>query len=486
MSSDMFIESWQELLNDKSEAVRNLANDLCLYAMITSGDTKGFNKLAKYVPMSWLMTKHVKSMSSFVDYIQDQLCQPTVDYDQIAQNNYMDSDLISRDSYDNYLYAANGNYAPAVVISKEQNDADALYVAIRNSGSKYNDPTSYTLYKKVGEVIISGQDRALYAMIPKRGWSEKNGLNIYEYGDLNFSVNGIATSQDVIENQINKLQEYLSTFNPNILENDMPKWGTWFNQMYLNPSFEYPTPSQAVQKQEQVQKIKDEGESPSGQKIYISRQYYYKGQPQSHPNVQYVYTENVQAYSFAHGLDMSAFQNKRPVINVSSGSSKSNQACIRTDEKGNVSKNAIGLIVKIAQQGPRGEWLSDNGCFQNTIESIDSFKQWNEYIFSTIDASKPVVFPSQMALGKAALPKEAAQWLSDQLLSRFNILSTVERNTKSGYEGYGVSVNGIVDTNTAKQELKERQRKSNLQQLNLSKEDMEEAKRIRKHCEGDK
>ena len=483
MSSDMFIESWEELLNDKSEAVRNLANDLCLYAMITSGDTKGFNKLAKYVPMSWLMTKHVESMSSFVDYIQDQLCDPTVDYDQIAQNNYMDSDLISRDSYDNYLYAANGNYAPAVVISKEQNDADALYVSIRNTGSKYNDPTSYTLYKKVGEVVINGSDLALYAMIPKRGWSEKNGLNIYEYGDLNFSVNGIAASQDIIEKQIDKLQQYLSMFNTNILDSDVPKWGAWFNQMYLNPSFEYPT---VVQKQQQIQKIKDEGESPSGQKIYISRQYYYKGQPQSHPNVQYVYTENVQAYSFAHGLDMSAFQNKRPVINVSSGSSNSNQACVRTDQQGNVSKNTIGLIVKIAQQGPRGEWLSDNGCFQNTRESIDSFKQWNEYIFSTIDTSKPVVFPSQMALGKAALPKEAAQWLSDQLLSRFNILSTVERNTKSGYEGYGVSVNGIVDTNTAKQELKERQRKSNLEQLNLSKEDMEEAKRIRKHCEGDK
>lgn len=486
MSSDMFIESWEELLNDNSEAVRNLANDLCLYAMITSGDTKGFNKLAKYVPMSWLMTKHVESMRSFVDYIQDQLCEPTVDYDQIAQNNYMDSDLISRDSYDNYLYAANGNYAPAVVISKEQNDTDALYVSIRNTGSKYNDPTSYTLYKKVGEVVINGSDLALYAMIPKRGWSEKNGLNIYEYGDLNFSVNGIAASQDIIEKQIDKLQQYLSMFNTNILDSDVPKWGAWFNQMYLNPSFEYPTASQAVQKQEQVQKIKDEGESPNGQKIYISRQYYYKGQPQSHPNVQYVYTENVQAYSFAHGLDMSTFQNKRPIINVSSGSSKSNQACVRTDKQGNVSKNAIGLIVKIAQQGPRGEWLSDNGCFQNTRESIDSFKQWNEYIFSTIDTSKPVVFPSQMALGKAALPKEAAQWLSDQLLSRFNILSTVERNAKSGYEGYGVSVNGVVDTNTAKQELKERQRKSNLEQLNLSKEDMEEAKRIRKHCEGDK
>ena len=69
-----------------------------------------------------------------------------------------------------------------------------MYVSIRNTGSKYNDPTSYTLYKKVGEVAINGEERALYAMIPKRGWSEKNGLNIYEYGDLNFSVNGIAAS----------------------------------------------------------------------------------------------------------------------------------------------------------------------------------------------------------------------------------------------------------------------------------------------------
>ncbi len=59
-------------------------------------------------------------------------------------------------------------------------------------------------------------------------------------------------------------------------------------------------------------------------------------------------------------------------------------------------------------------------------------------------------------MGKAALPKEAAQWLSDQLLERFNIMSTVEENTRSGYTGYGITIQGITDIASAKAELKKR------------------------------
>jgi hypothetical protein len=54
-----------------------------------------------------------------------------------------------------------------------------------------------------------------------------------------------------------------------------------------------------------------------------------------------------------------------------------------------------------------------------------AFKSWVNHMFARIDNSKPIVFPSQIALGKAALPREAAEWLSLQLLSRFNIKSTV-------------------------------------------------------------
>lgn len=486
MSSDMFIESWEELLNDKDPQIREFARDLCIYAMITSGDTKGFNKLAKYVPMSWLSTKQTENMQSFVEYIQDSLENPQVNFDELAQNNFMDTDLISRDSFDNYIYASNGGH-PGVIIAKEAHDTTAQYVSVRLKGAKYDESTSYSLYKKVGEVSINGTLLPLYAMIPKRGWSEKNGLNIYEYGDINFSANGLPVDNNIIYNQIEKLKQYLDAFDVQIDANMTSQWGTWFNNQYFNISATYPA-AQDVQQQttQQAAKITDEGNSPSGQKVYISRQYYYKGQPQKHPDVQYVYTENIQAYAYAHGLDMSSFQLKTPTINVSAGTAGTNQAAIRTDVNGNVSPNAIGLIVKIAQQGPRGNWLATEGCFQNTPQSIAQFKAWNEYIFSTIDKSKPIVFPSAAAMGKAALPKEAAQWLSDQLLERFNILSTVEQNTRSGYSGYGVVIQGVTDTNTAKAELKNRQQEQNLSQLNLSKQDMDEAKEITKHCKGGK
>jgi hypothetical protein len=54
-----------------------------------------------------------------------------------------------------------------------------------------------------------------------------------------------------------------------------------------------------------------------------------------------------------------------------------------------------------------------------------AFKSWVNHMLARIDNSKPIVFPSAIALGKAALPREAAEWLSLQLLSRFNIKSTV-------------------------------------------------------------
>jgi hypothetical protein len=121
----------------------------------------------------------------------------------------MDSDLVSRATFKDYYYAWNAQYSPAVIISKDSYENDALYVSVRNDGAIYSDPTSYTLYKKVGEVMINGSKRAMYALLPKRGWSDRDGLNIYEAGDINLNVNGIPMSQDVVESQLNKLMQYL-------------------------------------------------------------------------------------------------------------------------------------------------------------------------------------------------------------------------------------------------------------------------------------
>lgn len=490
MSADMFIESWEELLNDPQANVRRFANDLILYAMLTSGDTKGFNKIAKYIPMSWLEARHDNSTVPFSDYIREQLDAPEIDHDLIAQNNYMDSDLISRATFKDYYYAWNAQYSPAVIISKDSYENDALYVSVRNDGAIYSDPTSYTLYKKVGEIMINESKRAVYALLPKRGWSDRDGLNIYEAGDINLNVNGIPMSQDIIEQQLNKLMQYLKYMNPNITDEQRNNWMTWFNQMYYNPSAEYPTISQAAEQQntqDTINEVKLDGKGPSGQTVYISKQLFYKDQPQQHPNVQYVFTDNAQAYAKAQGLSMQGFTNQNPVLNVSSGATGTNQACIRTGSDGKITPNAFGLVVKVNQQDASGRWLSKDGCFQDNQGDIMAFKSWVNHMLARIDKNKPIVFPSQIALGKASLPKEAAEWLNLQLLSRFNIKSTVQENNKSGYTGgYGLQIEGVVDDGYANTLIKEEQQKQALAQLNLTKEDIEQAERIRKHCEGGK
>lgn len=489
MSADMFIESWEELLNDPQANVRRFANDLILYAMLTSGDTKGFNKIAKYIPMSWLEARHDESTVPFSDYIREQLEAPEIDHDLIAQNNYMDSDLVSRATFKDYYYAFNAQYSPAVIISKDSHEHDALYISVRNDGAVYSDPTSYTLYKKVGEAMINGSKRAVYALLPKRGWSDRDGLNIYEAGDINLNINGIPMSQEVIENQLNKLMTYLSQMKPNITDEQRNNWMTWFNQMYYNANSEYPTISQAVEQQSAqntVNEVKLDGRGPSGQTVYISKQLFYKDQPQQHPNVQYVFTDNAQAYAKAQGLSMQGFANQNPVLNVSSGATGTNQACIRTGSDGKITPNAFGLVVKVNQQDASGKWLSKDGCFQDSQGDIMAFKSWVNHMLARIDNSKPIVFPSAIALGKAALPREAAEWLGLQLLSRFNIKSTVQENTRAGYTGYGLSIEGVVDDNYANTLIKEEQQKQALAQINLTKEDIEEAERIRKHCKGGK
>lgn len=489
MSSDMFIESWEELLNDPQANVRRFANDLILYAMLTSGDTKGFNKIAKYIPMSWLEVRHDESTVPFSDYIREQLEAPEIDHDLIAQNNYMDSDLVSRATFKDYYYAFNAQYSPAVIISKDSHEHDALYISVRNDGAIYSDPTSYTLYKKVGEAMINGSKRAVYALLPKRGWSDRDGLNIYEAGDINLNINGIPMSQEVIENQLSKLMTYLSQMKPNITDEQRNNWMSWFNQMYYNANSEYPTISQAVEQQstqDTVNSVKLDGKGPSAQTVYISKQLFYKDQPQQHPNVQYIFTDNAQAYAKAQGLSMQGFANQNPVLNVSSGATGTNQACIRTGSDGKITPNAFGLVVKVNQQDASGKWLSKDGCFQDNQGDIMAFKSWVNHMLVRIDNSKPIVFPSAIALGKAALPREAAEWLGLQLLSRFNIKSTVQENTRAGYTGYGLSIEGVVDDNYANTLIKEEQQKQALAQINLTKEDIEEAERIRKHCKGGK
>lgn len=183
--------------------------------------------------------------------------------------------------------------------------------------------------------------------------------------------------------------------------------------------------------------------------VVLSKTGYKKGDPQKNPNVDYVFTENAEAYAYTTGIKLGSkikFPNPNaPKINVSDVKG-TNQAGIRTDNKGNITSNAYGIVVKKYQQDSNGKFVAKEGQFKDTKEDFDLFVSLNEHMFKRLEESNnsEIVFPTQMALGKAALPKKFAEWLQKQLQSKFGIESSIEENTTSGYEGYGLKLQNII------------------------------------------
>lgn len=177
---------------------------------------------------------------------------------------------------------------------------------------------------------------------------------------------------------------------------------------------------------------------------------YKKGLPQQNPNTAYVFTENAEAYAYTNSIDLEhqgiKFPNPNtPKINVSDVNG-TNQAGIRTDARGNISKNAFGIVVKKFQQDANGRFVAKEGQFQDTDADFELFKSLNEDMFDRLEKSglNQIVFPSQMALGKVALPLRFANWLAKELYDRYGVTSTIKQNTRANYEGYGLYIEGQV------------------------------------------
>lgn len=197
----------------------------------------------------------------------------------------------------------------------------------------------------------------------------------------------------------------------------------------------------------------------SNPNISLSTVGYKKGDPQRNPNTDYVFTENAEAYAYSNGTDLSPFGVKfpnpnKPKINVSDVSG-TNQAGIRTDNNGNISQNAYGIVVKKYQQDVNGRFVAKEGQFQNTEEDFKLFTSLNEDMFDRLSKSsnKEIVFPTQMGLGKAALPLRFAEWLKNELENRFGIVSKIEKNTRADYDGFGLKLLSVKQSQNSESEI---------------------------------
>lgn len=174
---------------------------------------------------------------------------------------------------------------------------------------------------------------------------------------------------------------------------------------------------------------------------------YRKGDPQHNPNIDFIFTENAQAAAASGRISNTTATDIYPDLQdtsvrlLVSDVNGTNQAGIRTDSNGNLSENSYGIVVKKYQQNKQGKYVHKEGQFLDTDEDFELFKRANEEMFNRLSQSsnRQKVFPSQIALGKAALPMRFAQWLQAEIKSRYNLDYTIEKNPKNNYSGYGLA-----------------------------------------------
>lgn len=180
-----------------------------------------------------------------------------------------------------------------------------------------------------------------------------------------------------------------------------------------------------------------------------------------------VFTDNAQAYTEANnrrgasslGTNWIAPGYNRGTAIRLDVEGQGNSAALRARSENDVRYNAIGLTVKKYQQKLSSKgFLAKEGQFQDTDTDFAIFKALNRHAIARIKkgmengAIDTIIFPRQMALGRAALPYRFAEWLLMELNDAFDAGLTIEdniqRTSNPDYEGYGLNLETANFTNS--------------------------------------
>jgi hypothetical protein len=363
LNSDLLSEGWLDLMHDEDSRVRKFAKKFIVYAFFTSGEFKGWNKLLKYVPYEWISGQVDSQYKSYSQFIEEQLQSTAQDYsdlyDDIVANNFMDyrfakqMELKDDDGNMNFLNSDRG-VRIGKGISYDQLDNVAEYISIKRPGMRSGHQDSYDLFKFIDTVKVGREYHPVYAKIKKRGYHTK-GNDIYEYGwNFNYAENERKGSDTFdYDGAIKRIQEYVES---GAL--------TSFSEANVRAANKVYTSPEAVVKEAPKAKTIEPGS-------HIATRGYKKGDPQKHPEFNYVFTENAQAYlrstlvnsdeeskrltdpNFETRKDSELPSSVYPKVNVTpyvrlnvSDVNGTNQAGIRTDSNGKLTPNAYGIIVK--------------------------------------------------------------------------------------------------------------------------------------------
>lgn len=224
--TDQYIRAWDSLLrytNDNERlqnAIRKLANDLVIYAFITSGDTKGSTKLFQYVPDSWRNGEfNPEGMKSYAEFIRNKLDElngygeTKIDLDDVILNNWQNDQFVPRyrvddkaeqqkltpiytDGRNTYGYPvviqgmniekpADKNHMPKVNVVIDPTKAPQ-YIKINRDYKHRNSQRQYSIYKfhSVAQTAY-GIRYPIYVKVEPKGITIKSSGGTYmvtEYG----------------------------------------------------------------------------------------------------------------------------------------------------------------------------------------------------------------------------------------------------------------------------------------------------------------
>ena len=249
--SNDYIEAWKDMLNytnDKNpklqEAMRGIANDLAIYAFMSSADSKGFVKFFKYVPLQWRedfgYCKYIKEASDYYKGNLESNRDYSIDIDELLLNFASDNNIIpttntktekgySRFITSNFTYKQVGydgiitlrteprtiiglsyyNNKYSSPISKNKTGQFPPFIKTFRNGTTYADNDRFLLYKLVGVGSISQYGTSLeypiYKIVNPKGLRMKIGSQTYQFYSCEIDDDYDKTYFDKVDKQGNKI-----------------------------------------------------------------------------------------------------------------------------------------------------------------------------------------------------------------------------------------------------------------------------------------
>lgn len=331
--ANYIIDGWDELLHDeKHPKLKRFAEDLVMYAFITSGDQGGFTKFFKQVPFSW---RKESGYAGFIEGKLSSLQHEDIGADQLADvllNNWFDNQLVptyqlqDKDgvnfiSYNGkignevqfpFLLAALKDKAGVLEPSIDPNKAP-LFIKIprRKDAAAKDSQRRVTVFKRVSFGMRKSNTGEwvhypIYVKVDPKGNQLKGNYLITEYGREDSTDKEYSPSEEGLK----KMYELGDFIAKNTIQEYSEKWGGKYAQMiedmnyqhvfdnkYAGVAADFLTAYNALQKEGETPKQDIDLSDPSGYNRYDGEIYFKPIYDEEYS--MYSLIENEQSYDSA-------------------------------------------------------------------------------------------------------------------------------------------------------------------------------------------